>query len=184
VLQKKESGVLGVELDDLLEVELQQLRQGPAVAGEPEDVLEQDGVDVDEEAPSLLLPRRRLQEDAERVGVEHATVHRERPPLLPDHHRHRRRFVGGGVEGAVAEAGVRGRRPPEEDAAAGHGEADGAAASRGTVSVWQQNLLLQAFVREEGIRGACRAWREANSFIWRTTRKVERTVGDNLQARS
>jgi hypothetical protein len=114
------SGVLGVELDYLLEVEL---REGPAVAGEPEDVLEQDGVDVDEEevpaAPALLPPRRRLEEHAERVRVQHEPVHRERPPLLPDHDRHRMVF-GGGVQRAVAEAGVRGQRPPEEDAAAGH----------------------------------------------------------------
>jgi|UniRef100_A0A804RAL8 hypothetical protein len=126
-----QSRVLGVEVDDLLEVEVQDLGDGAGVAGEPEDVLEEDGVDVHEDGagaapgPALLPARRRLQEQPERVGVEHEAVHRERPPLLPDHDRHRRRR-GGGVgrrvdEGAVADARRRGRRPPEEHAAAGHG---------------------------------------------------------------
>jgi hypothetical protein len=96
-------------------------------------VLEEDGVHVDEDgpAPALLLPRHRLQEHPERVGVEHELVHRERPPLLPDHDSHRRRRRGWArgrglvVERAVADAGRRRRRPPQEDAAAGHG--DGAA---------------------------------------------------------
>lgn len=113
---------------------MQDLGDGAGVAGEPEDVLEEDGVDVDEDgaAPAVLLARHRLEEQPERVGVEHEAVHRERPPLLPDHDRHRGRrrrrgprvvvVVGRGAEGAVADAGRRGRRPPEEDAAAGHGD--------------------------------------------------------------
>nr|ACN31230.1 unknown [Zea mays] len=75
-----QSRVLGVEVDDLLEVEVQDLGDGAGVAGEPEDVLEEDGVDVHEDGagaapgPALLPARRRLQEQPERVGVEHEAI--------------------------------------------------------------------------------------------------------------
>jgi hypothetical protein len=127
-------------------------------------VLEQDGVDVDEEevpaAPAPLPPRRRLQEHAERVGVQHEPVHRERAPLLPDHDPHRG-GVFGGIQGAVSEAGVRGRRPPEEDAAAA-----GHLSRRKLARALFLGLLLLTV-------SACSVfWKEAKSFIWMEERRA------------
>jgi hypothetical protein len=157
-----QSRVLGVEVDDLLEVEVQDLGDGAGVAGEPEDVLEEDGVDVHEDGAAPGSARRRLQETPERVGGEHEAVHCERPPLLLDHERGRRRAPDAGA--GARDVSPSGRRWGARAAAAGMWAGVASTAGKGSTPGGKDEPLRAA----AGPRaGGCRGWRrEMAARMW------------------
>jgi hypothetical protein len=114
--------VLRVELDDLRQV------GGTGVAvlrgrGQPQQVLEQQGVDGHRDPSAGEPPPRGRQQPAHRPGVQHGRVDVEHAPLLvprrrrPDLHPHR--ALGRRVEAAVPRSA--GRRGAEEEGVAAHG---------------------------------------------------------------